>query len=70
MQVTMFPPVPAQQVLCINYSNSGPALLNIGDCANDLKGLSKHSLGAEGKLFGFFFSPLYFNKARQKLRAC
>lgn len=47
----------------------GPALLNIGDCANDFKGLSKHSLGAEGELFGVFFPPLYFNKARLKLQS-
>lgn len=46
----------------------GPALLNIGDCADDLKGWSKHSLGEEGELFGAFFS-LYFNKARQKLQS-
>lgn len=35
----------------------GPALLNLGDCAHDLKGLStlKHSLGAERELFGWGF---------------
>lgn len=58
MQVTMF-----QHKCCVSITATpGPALLNIGDCANDLKGLSRHSLGAEGELFGVFYSPFILTK--------
>lgn len=67
MQVAMFPPVPAQQVLCVNYSNSWPCFDKYGGLCkwfkgvDDLNGLNylKHSLGAEGELFGLFSSPVF-----------